>query len=100
MELRYQSTELIYVKPLELGETEIPKQALDLSIVHCPPFSGIGAEEKRMDRGAQNLEIGRGKSGDILRNLLLEVSHQEGDWAALVANPKDIRRHTAATGVQ
>ena len=41
-----------------------------------------------MDRGAQNLEIGRGKSGDILRNLLLEVSHHKDDWAALV---KDIQ---------
>ncbi len=86
MELRYQSTELIYVKPVERGETDIPEQALDLSLVHCPPFSGIGAEEKRMDLGAQNLEIGRGKSGDILRNLLLEVSHDEHNWAALVGD--------------
>jgi len=88
MELRYQSTELIYVKPLELDESDIPQEALDLAVVHCPPFSGIGAEEKRMDRGAQNLEIGRGKSGDILRNLLLEVSHHEENWNALV---KDIQ---------
>jgi predicted ATPase len=90
MELRYQSTELIYVKPVGLGETDIPQQALDLSIVHCPPFSGIGAEEKRMDHGAQNLEIGRGKSGDILRNLLLEVSHKEKDWAALVLDIQEL----------
>ena len=53
MELRYQSTELIYVKPVGLGDTDIPQQASALSIVHCPPFSGIGAEEKRMDRGAK-----------------------------------------------
>ncbi len=53
MELRYQSTELIYVKPVGLNEHDIPDQALRLSIVHCPPFSGIGAEEKRMDRGAE-----------------------------------------------
>jgi predicted ATPase len=90
MELRYQSTELIYVKPVELGETDIPQQALALSIVHCPPFSGIGAEEKRMDRGAQNLEIGRGKSGDILRNLLLEVSHHKENWDALVADIQEL----------
>ena len=90
MELRYQSSELIYVKPVELGDTDIPQQASALSIVHCPPFSGIGAEEKRMDRGTQNLEIGRGKSGDILRNLLLEVSHHEADWAALVADIQEL----------
>jgi hypothetical protein len=90
MELRYQSTELIYVKPVGLSESDIPKQALDLSIVHCPPFSGIGAEEKRMDRGAQNLEVGRGKSGDILRNLLLEVSHHKENWQALVADIQEL----------
>ena len=27
-----------------------------------------------MDLGAQDFEVGRGKPGDILRNLLLEVS--------------------------
>jgi hypothetical protein len=90
MELRYQSTELIYVKPVGLGETDIPQQALTVSIVHCPPFSGIGAEEKRMDRGAQNLEVGRGKSGDILRNLLLEVSHHQENWVALVADIQEL----------
>ncbi len=50
MELRYQGPEQIYVKPIP-SESEIPKGALDLSIVHCPAFSGIGSEEKRMDRG-------------------------------------------------
>ena len=88
MELRYQSTEQIYVKPVGFPESPIPTPALELSIVHCPPFSGIGADEKRMDRGAQNLEIGKGKPGDILRNLLLEVSEQPASWDKL---KKDIQ---------
>ena len=97
MELRYQSTELIYVKPIDLPNGEVPQQALDLKIVHCPPFSGIGAEEKRMDRGAQDLEIGKGKPGDILRNLLYEVSSHKEIWEALVT---DIRKLFGITLLQ
>ncbi len=91
MELRYQGPEQIYVKPIQ-GESDVPKAALDISVVHCPPFSGIGSEEKRMDRGAQNLEIGRGKPGDIIRNLLLEVSQQENEWNSLVADIEELFR--------
>lgn len=91
MELRYQGPEQIYVKPIP-SESEVPKEALGLSVVHCPPFSGIGSEEKRMDRGAQNLEIGRGKPGDIIRNLLLEVSQQGSDWNSLVTDIEELFR--------
>jgi predicted ATPase len=96
MELRYQSTEQIYVKPFGTLDPVIPPEASQLAIVHCPPFSGIGAEEKRMDRGAQNLEIGKGKPGDILRNLLLDVfQHADGDlWQKLVRDIQDLFRVT------
>lgn len=90
MELRYQGPEQIYVKPIDLAESQIAPEALALSIVHCPPFSGIGAEERRMDRAAQNLEIGRGKPGDILRNLLYEVSQDDERWADLVRDVQDL----------
>ncbi len=94
IELRYQSSEQIYVKPVKTPESGLPSQAEQLLIVHCPPFSGIGAEEKRMDRGAQQLEIGRGKPGDILRNLLLEV-HNSGDpWNDLVRDIQDLFQPT------
>jgi predicted ATPase len=89
MELRYQGPEQIYVKPIP-AEGEVPHQALELTIVHCPPFSGIGPEERRMDRGAQNLEIGRGKPGEIIRNLLLEVAEQDDAWNELVADIKEL----------
>ena len=93
MELRYQGPEQIYVKPIP-GEGDVPQQALDLTIVHCPPFSGIGAEERRLDRGAQNLEIGRGKPGEIIRNLLFEVSEQEEAWNQLVEDIQELFRVT------
>jgi hypothetical protein len=94
IELRYQSSEQIYVKPVNLDGGPIPAQVDDLVIVHCPPFSGIGAEEKRMDRGAQQLEIGRGKPGDVLRNLLLEVSLNSSHWASLVSDIQELFRVT------
>ncbi len=94
MELRYQSPEQIYAKPVGLENGRIPGQAERLLVVHCPPFSGIGAEEKRMDRGAQQLEIGRGKPGDVLRNLLLEVSEGEDQWESLVESVQELFRVT------
>lgn len=92
MELRYQSTEQIYVKPVGLEESTIPQEAASLGLVHCPPFSGIGAEEKRMDRGAQNLEIGKSKPGDILRNLLLDVAADQKLFAELVEDIQSLFR--------
>lgn len=83
MELRYQGPEQIYVKPLLGASEEVPPETLRTTIVHCPPFSGIGSEERRLDRGAQNLEIGSGKPGDIIRNLLLEVSQNDDNWGIL-----------------
>ncbi|MEW6236691.1 MAG: AAA family ATPase [Candidatus Omnitrophota bacterium] len=76
-EFRYQSSEQIYVKPSEKYIDNIPTPIQDFTIVHVPPFSGIGAEETRYDRPYQDLLIGQGKAGDILRNLLLEVYQQE-----------------------
>ena len=89
MALRYQGPEQIYVKPIP-SEDDVPPQALSLAIVHCPPFSGIGSEERRIDRGAQNLEIGRGKPGEIIRNLLFEVSEQKELWGELVDDMKEL----------
>jgi len=74
--LRYTSREQIYVKLLDKDDkplTDLPSGADKTQVVHIPPFSGIGAEETRYDHGYQNLLIGQGKPGDILRNLLLEI---------------------------
>jgi predicted ATPase len=90
MELRYQGPEQIYVKPLVGPDDEVPSEAFNTTIVHCPPFSGIGSEERRLDRGAQNLEIGSGKPGDIIRNLLLEVSQNSENWSVLVGHIQEL----------
>jgi predicted ATPase len=91
-ELRYQNTELVYVKPSQEHIDQLPQAAQDISIVHIPPFSGIGPEETRYDRPYQDLLIGQGKAGDILRNLLLEVYERDDkqDWESLRARVEEI----------
>jgi len=91
-EFRYQSTELIYVKPSADQMGSIPQAAGDVRVVHVPPFSGIGAEETRYDRPYQDLLIGQGKAGDILRNLLLEVYQQDDrtGWEALCREVEEV----------
>lgn len=80
-QFRYSSTEQLYVQPVE---ERIPEQAEALTVVHVPPFSGIGHAEPRMDRPLQDLLIGQGKAGDILRNLLLEVYQKDREkWKEL-----------------
>ncbi len=74
--LRYSNKELVHAKLTDESLnpiTEVPESAKSLRIVHVPPFSGIGAEETGLQAGYQNLLVGQGKPGDILRNLLLEV---------------------------
>jgi predicted ATPase len=98
-EIRYQSTEQVSVKPSD-EEVGVPMQARDLNVVHVPPFSGIGAEETRYDQPFQDLLIGQGKAGDILRNLVLTVyrnsKEDNGDagWDSLCGHVRDIFGYT------
>jgi len=91
-EFRHQGTEQIYVKPGEDYLDGFPKGAEELALVHVPPFSGIGVQETRYDRPYQDLLIGQGKAGDILRNLLLDVHGRPGgvEWKALAGHVEDI----------
>lgn len=89
IEIQYHSPESAHIRPLH-GKTldqetikQFPPAAVqDLSIVHVPPLSGIERDEERRERGAQDLLIGQGRPGQILRNLLWEISEKEdkSDW--------------------
>jgi len=91
LEFQYANPEMVYVRPREaksLDDKRLkdfpPEQARDLSIVHIPPLSGIERDEPRRDRGYQDLLIGQGRPGEILRNLLWELSESgQGNWEAL-----------------
>jgi hypothetical protein len=97
-ELRYASSEQVTVRPAGNTDILVPLSARDLKIVHVPPFSGIGAEETGYDVPYQNLLIGQGKAGDILRNMLLEVYKNSqddpgnGGWETLCSHIREIFR--------
>lgn len=95
-EFRYTSSEQITVKPSFDTDITVPQTASDMPVVHVPPFSGIGAEETGYDIPYQNLLIGQGKAGDILRNLLLEVYRNSqkdsvnNSWTSLCNDIREI----------
>lgn len=90
-EFRYQNSELVYVKPASDQIDELPEAVGNIRVVHVPPFSGIGAEETRYDTEYQNLLIGQGKPGDILRNLLLEVYQKDrAQWRLLCDDVEEV----------
>ncbi len=53
-----------------------PAAATALAIVQGPPLSGIERDEPRRDRGLQDLLVGLGRPGEMLRNLLLAPSRE------------------------
>ena len=97
MEFQYQSPEAMYARPLGVREMSSdqfknfpPSGAKELEVIHVPALAGIAREEPRHDRGMQDLFVGQGRPGEILRNLLLEVSRTPDDWAALKADIEPI----------
>jgi len=88
-EFEYDGSEQVYVRPLhakKLPQDVIqqfpPQPAADLKIIHVPPLSGINRDEPRHERGMQDLLVGQGRPGEILRNLLWEIAERspDDDW--------------------
>jgi len=85
IEFQYANRELAYARPLGARNLDSetlrnfpPLAAREMNIVHVPPLSGIEREEPRRERGMQDLLVGQGRPGEILRNLLLEIAEMEG----------------------
>lgn len=87
LEFRYANTEMVYVRPTGVSQEdfEIPQSVKDLNVVHVPPVFALRSEEPRYDTGYQNLLIGQGRPGEIIRNLLWELwnSEDKSDWNSL-----------------
>jgi len=81
-EFRYSGPEQIHVKPVAEDLCHLTRASNEVTVIYVPPFSGIGVNETRYDRPYQDMLVGQGKGGDILRNLLLEVAEKNGgaDW--------------------
>ena len=101
IELQYSNRELAYARPKgakdldqEAIRTFPPESAKDLDIVHIPPLSGIERDEPKRDRGMQDLLVGQGRPGEILRNLLLEIAEEDdaSGWKDLEKHVQDLFR--------
>ena len=101
IEFQYANRELVYARPRgakDLDRDAIrsfpPVSAHSLGIVHVPPLSGIERDEPRRDRGMQDLLVGQGRPGEILRNLLFEIAAQKDteSWQALAHHVRELFR--------
>ena len=109
LEFQYANREMVYVRPLGAKHMEAeeinafpPQAAKELRVVHVPALFGIQRDEPKHERGMQDLLIGQGRSGDILRNLLLEVGDRteggsgadarESAWESLTGHMRDLFR--------
>ena len=101
MELQYANPELVYARPhgAKYGARDAlgsfpPEPAKTLNLIHVPPLSGIERDEPRRERGMQDLLVGQGRPGEILRNLLLEIAEREStaDWDALTRHIRELFR--------
>ena len=87
MEILSDSTEQVYVRPTRDFKllwflAERPKP------VFVPPMSGISIEEPVYQPPKINQLLGQGKTGDVLRNLLLEVNSDSDKWEQLTYDVK------------
>ena len=95
MEFHYHSPEVMYVRPLGAKKMTAdqfgafpPVAARDLDVIYVPALSGIARDEQRHDPGMQDLLIGQGRPGEVLRNLLLEIADDPAAWTTFA---EDIR---------
>lgn len=99
IEFGYSGPEQIHVRPLNLKsltkearEAFPPAASKDVSIIHVPPLSGIARDEPVHARGMQDFLVGQGRPGDILRNLLLEISENKPkeNWDELAEHTQSL----------
>ena len=100
MEFQYANRDLMYARPRgarsldrEAIRSFPPPPAQALGVVHVPPLSGIERDESRRDRGMQDLLVGQGRPGQVLRNLLLEIAEKDDEgWQALADHLRELFR--------
>lgn len=101
IEFQYANREVVYARPhgaknldREAIRSFPPSPAQALGIVHVPPLSGIERDEPRRDRGMQDLLVGQGRPGEILRNLLFEIAERQDthNWQALARHVQELFR--------
>jgi AAA15 family ATPase/GTPase len=96
MSFQYRFPDLVLIKPTNDTDYEIvPWVAERFNLLFVPSFSGIGINETRYDKPYQEMLLGQGKPGDIIRNRMLEVWEKRRDnWHKLVEDIQNIFGYT------
>jgi predicted ATPase len=96
MELEFQGSEQIYCRPMRVSPDSedrmpVPKEARAVTVGHLPPLAGLQRIEEKANERSLKTRIAEGRAGDILRNLLYNVSEKsETDWEALKKHVADL----------
>lgn len=85
MEVERESGEQVYVRPSRETDPEVLKIAKEsYRVFFVPSVGGLDADEPVFQRPKIDQLLGQGKSGDVLRNLLVEISYDQDAWEKLV----------------
>lgn len=96
MELEFQGSEMIYCRPMRVSPDSeermpVPEEARAVTVGHLPPLAGLQRIEEKTTERSLKTRIAEGRAGDILRNLLYNVSKKsEPDWEALKKHVADL----------
>ena len=89
MEFTADSTEQIYVRPrADVSPDTLRK--LDLRVVYVSPMTGLGTDEPVLQPPKIEQLLGTGRSGEVLRNLLVDANRNESAWSALQASSQKL----------
>ena len=84
------SSEQVYVRPLKNVDPDLLKNLDNFpKPVFVPAMTGMSTEEPVYQQPKINQLLGQGKPGDVLRNLLTEIHHNQDAWERLT---KSIRK--------
>lgn len=96
MRFEWDNKETVTVRPKPSPELtpELLRSGISLQPVYVAPMSGIQRDEPAYDLEMQQELLGQGKTGDVLRNLLVEAHKQR--WDELSASIKKLFGYTLA----
>ena len=83
MELIADTTEQIFVRPVQRGASAALPRELDLQTVLIRPMTGLGTEEPLLQPPMIDQLLGVGRPGEVLRNLVVAAHRVESSWSPL-----------------
>ena len=84
VEIESDSSEQIYVRPFKNVEPDLLRNAGNFSKpIFVPAMTGLSTEEPVYQQPKIDQLLGQGKPGDVLRNLLVEINHDQDAWERL-----------------